>query len=154
MVCGSICKTVDTPKSLRHWNRVHCRSYFSISQDHRKFSHLELFKVAQIVIFWFGRILPWVQMHRVKTCPTYTNQISLTSVMVTAAIDLFNGNQWVHLNRHMVLRLLGPGVPYDTCGHLRWILLGKHRIKSLHLYFWSLNILQIDQFDLCQGHSS
>ena len=30
-----------------------------------------------------------------KTYPTYINRIGLTSVKVTAAIDILNANQWV-----------------------------------------------------------
>ena len=77
------------------------------------------------------------------------------------------------LNRQIILRPLSPGVPYQTCGHLRWILQGIPIISSLHTpvqillsSLWNIFIItedtsleelpcihQQDQFDFCQGHS-
>ena len=51
-------------------------------------------------------------------------------------------SQWksmsFHLNRHIVLRPLGPRVPYQRGRHLKSILLGIFRIRSLHHHFWIL----------------
>ena len=53
-------------------------------QDHRKFSHLKLLKVAQTVIFGFGFVC-WSTSHIHQ--PDH-----LTSVKITAETDICNGN--------------------------------------------------------------
>ena len=57
-----------------------------------------VFKVTMITESFdtgIGRFLSWLKIHLLKIYPTYINQTSLTSVKVTIAIDIFNGNQWV-----------------------------------------------------------
>ena len=36
------------------------------------------------------------------------------------------------------LRSLVPGVPYQTCGHLKGVMQGMPKIRSLHINFWIL----------------
>ena len=82
--------------------------------------------------------LLWVYLHLVMTYPTHINQISLTFVKVTAASHFQWKSMGFHLNRHIVLRSLGLVVPYQTCGHLKWLLQGICRIRSLRPHFWVL----------------
>ena len=81
-------------------------------------------------------------------CALYTPQFSsyLFQIWVKSQFDLSQGHssnrhfQWksmdFQLNRHIVLRPLGPAVPFQICWHLRWILQGRHWIRSLHPHLW------------------
>ena len=45
-----------------------------------------------------------------------------------------------HLNRHIVLRQLGLGLPFLTCRHLMWVLQGIPKIRSLISGFYGLKL--------------
>ena len=53
---------------------------------------MELLKVAQTVIIGFGNFFI---MSVDRSIEELVNQVSLTSIKVTVAIDILNGNQWV-----------------------------------------------------------
>ena len=81
---------INTQNALRQDLLVHVISLTLTLLSSSPFWHLEPLKLAQTVIFGFGRFLSWLKIHSLNNYLTYINQISLTSVKVTAARYIFN----------------------------------------------------------------
>ena len=110
-----------------------------------------LFKVTRIVyIFTFGTFEGGTNFHlRVWKifirCIDIPSVEDLPNIPQPGQFDLCQGHssnrhfQWkpmgFHLNRYLLLRPLGLGIPYQTCAHLRRILQGRPRIRSLCPHF-------------------
>ena len=62
---------------------------FQGHQDHGKISHLKLLKVAQTVIFGFGRFLPWLKMHLLNNSKTWTkNHLATTTTCLNRPLNI------------------------------------------------------------------
>ena len=111
---------------------------------HHKFNLEFVFKVTRIINF---HILNFWRWHKLSSLCLenfyyecrYIYSEDLFNIHQPDQFDLCQGYsskrhlQWkstgFHLNRHIVFKPLGLGVPYQTCGHLRWILQGRRTNK-------------------------
>ena len=103
--------------------------------DHRKISHLNLENGTKCHI-WVLKRLSWLNIHVLKNYPTLINQFDLCQGHSNNRH--FQISVGFHLNRQKVLRPLGLGVLFQTCVHLRRIVQGIPRKRSLNAHFWIL----------------